>query len=82
MKRHRDSFTNAVYYERKLAHRHLKELRARLEETALLYEGVDLTPMVMMAQFYQTRIDTYTQALRLYRKYNAPAKKYMEVENE
>jgi hypothetical protein len=89
----RDPYVNAIYYERKLAHRHLKEMELRMNETVELYGNtVDLSPMIMTMQFYRTRIDTYTHALRLYRKHTkgflpapiAPPemKNALEVKNE
>jgi hypothetical protein len=68
----RHPYVNAVYYEKKMTQRHLREMKERLDYTAETYPHVDLTPFVFMIQFYQTRIDTINKCLRLFHKYNTP----------
>ena len=67
----RDAYINAIYYEKKLANRYLKEMQEKLDETLSIYKDtVDVSPMFFMIQFYRTRIDTYAHAIRLYRKHH------------
>ena len=76
-----DNYINAIRYERKLLNRHLKEMNERLEDTAKNYPHVDLFPFVNLITLYQSRMDAFGKAIRLYRKHVlVPAKKSAEVE--